>query len=105
MTLTGSPCGSPGGWKAATYTGRRSGPHRSRAPSPSRALPTRRPGANWIPVRDTPANYSISVLDADGRPVETLTGWPTARLADEHAQTLPDIVGYRVVPLRRVNGP
>ncbi|WP_157902420.1 hypothetical protein [Frankia sp. KB5] len=45
------------------------------------------------------------MLDADGRPVETLTGWPTARLADEHARTLAGIAGYRVVPLRHVGGP
>ncbi|WP_462187761.1 hypothetical protein [Frankia sp. CcWB2] len=126
MTLTGSPCGllaaaaeggrpragsptidggSPDEWRAAIYAGRGSGPRRSRASSPSRTLPTRRPGTNWIPGRDTPANYSISVLDRAGNPVESLIGWPVARLADEHAQTLPDIAGYRVVPLRRVNGP
>ncbi|WP_133056953.1 hypothetical protein [Frankia sp. KB5] len=74
MTLTGSPRGvlaaaaeggrpragsptigggSPGGQRAAIYTGR--GHNLSRAPS--RALPTRRPAANWIPVRDgTPTN-------------------------------------------------
>ncbi|TFE27389.1 hypothetical protein E0F15_16390 [Frankia sp. B2] len=75
-------------------------------PSPSRTLPTPRPGLDWIPVRDgAPANYSISVLDGEGNPVETLIGWSTPQLADEYARTLTGIAGYRVVPCRRAGGP
>ncbi|WP_256789881.1 hypothetical protein [Frankia sp. AvcI1] len=49
--------------------------------------------------------YSISIVDVDGQPIETLTGWPTAQLADEHARTLTGIAGYRIVPVRQVAGP
>ncbi|WP_157467093.1 hypothetical protein [Frankia sp. QA3] len=44
------------------------------------------------------------MLDEAGSPVETLIGWSSARLAEEHAHTLAGIAGYRIVPCRRTGG-
>lgn len=83
----------------------------TRAPRPSpirvppRSLPVRRPGRHWIPPQGPrTSDYAITVLDADGGPVETLVGWSEASLAEEHARTLAGIAGYRIVPCRRTGG-
>ncbi|KDA44869.1 hypothetical protein [Frankia sp. BMG5.23] len=79
MTLTGSPRGllagsptigggSPGGWEAAMHTGRGNGPRRSRAPSPSRALPTRRPADEHARTLAGIAGYRVVPCRRAGGP-------------------------------------
>ncbi len=83
----------------------------SRAPRPTpirvppRGLPVRRPGRHWTPPQVPRAlDFAITVLDEDGSPVETLVGWSSVQLAEEHAHTLAGIAGYRIVPCRHTGG-
>jgi hypothetical protein len=62
-------------------------------------LPVRRPGLHWTQPRDPRAlDYAISVLDGEGNQIESLVGWATESLAEDHARTLTGIAGYRIVP-------
>jgi hypothetical protein len=81
-------------------TGRGSGATPS--PAPSRTLPIREPGTNGLQAHNSPVGpFAIVILSPDSVAVEVLNGgWPSARVADAYARTLPGIAGWRIVPTR-----
>lgn len=58
------------------------------------------------PVASGAGPFVIVVRNGSGTPIEVLTGaWPTARIADIYARTLPRTAGYLVAPCRAAPPP